>query len=161
MISNLPKHWWFTKATETALYLAFLIYYIVFFILINYRIMTSFMSTWPNLESFKNSKPQLRKCLPKSGCRHILLKKYLFIYLTLHILYSPPSTLLLLSPLVPPPQFSLHVNVPIPHGTWPLNSLGFPVSWGFGASCEWTQIRPSSAVCVGGLISAGVCCLFG
>jgi hypothetical protein len=32
------------------------------------------------------------------------------------------------------PVSCLHVDVPIPHPTWLLNSLGPPVSWGLGAS---------------------------
>jgi hypothetical protein len=61
---------------------------------------------------------------------------YLFIiYLTLHILFAPsPSTLLLLhiQHLLPTP--CLHVDAPTPHPTWPLNSLGPPVSRGLDTS---------------------------
>jgi hypothetical protein len=53
------------------------------------------------------------------------------------------------------------VDAPNPHPTWPLNSLGPPVSWGLGVS-SLNEHRPGSPllyVCWG-LISAGVCCLF-
>jgi hypothetical protein len=56
----------------------------------------------------------------------------------------------------------LHVNVPTPYPTWPLNSLEPPVSWGLGAS-SLNEHRPGNPLlmCVRGLILAGVCCLFG
>jgi hypothetical protein len=51
---------------------------------------------------------------------------------------------------------------PTPYPTRPLNSLGPPVSWGLGASYlnepRHTHIQ---CMCVGGLISAGICCLVG
>jgi hypothetical protein len=55
------------------------------------------------------------------------------IYNIFHSL--PPSTphLLHIPHLLPTPPH-LHMDAPSPHPTWPLNSLGPPVSWGLGAS---------------------------
>jgi hypothetical protein len=56
----------------------------------------------------------------------------------------PPPTLLLLHiPCLFPTQPCLHVDVPKPHPTWPLNSPGPPLSWGLGASSLNTH-RPGS-----------------
>ena len=57
----------------------------------------------------------------------------LFLYSIFHAYPHPPSdcsTSHTSSHTCP----SLHVDVPNPHHTWPLNSLGSPVSWGLGAS---------------------------
>jgi hypothetical protein len=56
------------------------------------------------------------------------------------------------------------VDVLIPHASWPLNSLGLlGVSWRLGSfNLLWMNTDPTvlRCMCVGGLISAGVCCLF-
>jgi hypothetical protein len=54
------------------------------------------------------------------------------------------------------------MEAPTPHPIWPLNSLGPPVSWGLGAS-SLNEHRPKGlyCMCIGGLILACVCCLFG
>jgi hypothetical protein len=61
----------------------------------------------------------------------------------------------------PAPSPHLREDVPTQHLTRPLNSLGPPISWGLGAS----SLNPNPAIlcyiCVGVLISAGVCCLAG
>jgi hypothetical protein len=44
---------------------------------------------------------------------------------------------------IPPQPPYLHIDVPIPYSTWPLNSLGPPVSWGLGAS-SLNEQRPRS-----------------
>ena len=65
-------------------------------------------------------------------------------------------------PTPPPTTPHVHVDAPTPNPTWPINPQGPPVSWGFGAS-SLNEQRPRSpllCVCVGGLISAGVWCLF-
>jgi hypothetical protein len=51
---------------------------------------------------------------------------------------------------------------PPPHSTWPLNSLGLPASWGLGDNL-WmsTKLEVLYCMCVGGIISAGVCWLVG
>jgi hypothetical protein len=64
------------------------------------------------------------------------LKNFYFIFnlfFTLHIpFHNHPSTLQLFHiPHLLPPH--LHVDAPIPHPTWPLNSLVTPVSWRLGA----------------------------
>jgi hypothetical protein len=66
-------------------------------------------------------------------------------FFTLHISYpAAPTTLQLLhiSYLCPTTPL-LHVDAPTPHPTWPLNSLGPPISWGLGASCL-NEHRPGS-----------------
>jgi hypothetical protein len=72
----------------------------------------------------------------------------------------PPSTVRLfhIPYLLPNPY--LHLDVPISHPTWPLNSVGPPVSWGLGASSRNDPVV-LYCICVGGLLSAAVCCLFG
>jgi hypothetical protein len=53
-------------------------------------------------------------------------------------------------------------SLPTPHPIQPPNSLGPPVSWELGVS-YLTHPDPSvlCCICVGGLLSAGVCCLAG
>jgi hypothetical protein len=49
----------------------------------------------------------------------------------------------------PPPHLPrLQVDASNPYHTWPLNSLGLPISWGFCFIFEWTQSWKSSTVCV-------------
>jgi hypothetical protein len=97
---------------------------------------------------------------------------YIYIYLTLfviHILHSifhsPPLSIH--PPTAPHPTPPLHPT-PSPHGcpyhhpSWPLKSLGPPVSWGLGTS-SLNEHRPRSPLlyCVWGVISTGICCPFG
>jgi hypothetical protein len=69
-----------------------------------------------------------------------------FIFIIFYIPYFiiPPPTLSLFHiPYTSYLPTCLHVNVPTPHPTWPLNSLGTPVSWGLGASSR-NEHRPGS-----------------
>ena len=64
--------------------------------------------------------------------------------------------------LLPAPLSPGGCPPPYPHSTRPLNSLEIPVSWGVVAS-SLTKLRPVvlCCICVGGLISASICCLVG
>jgi hypothetical protein len=80
---------------------------------------------------------------------------YLFVCLFVYFPFSPysPSYCSTSHTSSPPP--CLHVSVPNPHPTLPLNSLGPPVSWGLGAS-SLNEHRPGSPllyVCWGPHIS--------
>ena len=82
-----------------------------------------------------------------------LLAKFLFIYLSFifipRILLPPPSTLWLFHiPFLLPTPLSPH-GCPHPHPTWPLNSLGSPVSGGLSASSldEHRSNNPLLYVC--------------
>ena len=85
----------------------------------------------------------------------------IFYYFTLHIL-SPIHPPTLPHPIPPPYPTPYPHGCPHLHPTWHLNSLGPPVFWGL-VSSSLNEHRPGSPqlyVCWG-LISAGVCCLFG
>ena len=58
-------------------------------------------------------------------------------------------------PLIPPPQPPDHMDFSTSHPTWPLNTLGPPVSWGLGASSlnEHRSGSPLLYVCWGPHIS--------
>ena len=100
------------------------------------------------------------------GAKTIKWKKDSIFFIKLFIC-TPYFTPALCPPTVPHPIPPPHPMSPLgcyhPHPIWPLNSLGPPVSSGIVAS-SLTEHRPwqCSTVCVlGGLISAGACCLFG
>jgi hypothetical protein len=91
---------------------------------------------------------------------HFLFLKFLFlIYFFNSIFHSLPP---IHPPIVPHPTLPpqpipphVHVDVPTPQPTWPLNFLGPPVSWELGAS-SLNEHRPSSPllyVCWGPHIS--------
>ena len=105
-----------------------------------------------------------KKTKPYHFLKFFLIFKILFYlkFFTLHIQFPAPHPILQLLYILyffPTPPH-LHMDANTPYATWPLNSLGPPVSWGLSASSEWTQTQ-NMCMCVGGLISAGVCCLFG
>jgi hypothetical protein len=85
-----------------------------------------------------------------------------FIYLiTLYILPPPWSALRLFH--IPDLLPTLLSSLGCPQHSPPdlLNSLGPSVSWGLGESSLNTDPEVLCFIRVGGLISAGVCCLFG
>jgi hypothetical protein len=117
-------------------------------------------------KSFHGIETQAQPCPQTLGAPlslHMLGNCVFNLIFTFHIPFppTPPTLQLLHIPHLLPILPRLHVDGPASHRTWPLNSLGPPVSWGLGAS-SLNQHRPGSPLlCVGGLISAGVCCLVG
>jgi hypothetical protein len=74
-----------------------------------------------------------------------VFKIYLFVYFTLHNLPTHPHTPSYCSTSHTSSPPSLHMDVPTPHPTCPLNSLEPPVSWRLGAS-SLNKHRPSSSL---------------
>jgi hypothetical protein len=83
------------------------------------------------------------------ACNIFFFNFNLFLIYFLHsysIPHPPLSTLWLLHvPNLLPNPPCLHMDAPTHHPTWPLNSLGPPVSC---IISEWTQTRNSCTVCV-------------
>ena len=75
---------------------------------------------------------------------NLILFLIYFLQFIFHSLPPTPSPLYLLHiPCLLTTPLCLHVDIPNPHPTWPLNSLGPPVSWGLGAS-SLNEHRPRS-----------------
>jgi hypothetical protein len=73
-----------------------------------------------------------------------LFLKLIYFYTPYSIPHSPIHPPTVPHPTPPhTPLPSLHMDVPTPDPTWPLNSLGPPVSWGLGAP-SLNEHRPCS-----------------
>jgi hypothetical protein len=88
-------------------------------------------------------------------CVAFLICSFFFFFYTSYFIPLLQSTLWLIHIPYPFPTPCLYVDISTPHPTWPLNSLGPPVSWELGASSlnEHRTGSPLLHMCWGSHIS--------